>query len=329
MDTTLDLSRWQEKPLGLAYRRWTITSTGLRMMLRMKFYRIIIFLAWTAGVGVAAVGFLFVQSVASGGWLESIAANFGPRGQAVVSAFCGFLLLYPDIIIRGLFTTIFWGHAGIGLFLSMLALTVMVPRLVTRDRANNAFTIYFSRPLTSTDYLLGKLGMIVGMILLLWTGPLLFGWLLSMLFAPDRDFVVYSLSPLLRALAFNLIGMVSLASIALGVSSLSKSTLHTILIWIGMWFVLGGIASVPLLPIWIRRASFTHNLEEARTSIFAVSEILYDAAKELPLADRGTTRGLNEGGKLFASADLTGALIGLAVIAGASSFVFFRKLRPE
>ena len=42
--------------------------------------------------------------------------------------------------------------------------------------------------LTPADYLLGKLGTIAGVMVILWTGPLVFGWLLSLLLASDRRF---------------------------------------------------------------------------------------------------------------------------------------------
>jgi len=82
METNLDLSRWRETPKGVDYRRWTIVSTGLRQILANRLFRGLLFFAWTAGVLIAVFGFAFTQSVASGGWLESAAANFGPRRWA-------------------------------------------------------------------------------------------------------------------------------------------------------------------------------------------------------------------------------------------------------
>ena len=142
MEPALDLRRWQEKPAGVAYRRWVIVSTGLRQLMRTRFFRILLFLAWTAGVLMAAAGFLFTQSLASGGWLESWATSLGPKPQAFVSAFCALVLLYPDICIGGLFTAVFWVQSLIGLWLCLIALSTVVPRLITQDRASNALTIY-------------------------------------------------------------------------------------------------------------------------------------------------------------------------------------------
>ena len=329
METNLDLSRWREAPKGVDYRRWTIVSTGLRQMLANRLFRSLLSIAWTAGVLIAIFGFAFTQSVASGGWLESTAANFGPRAEAVVSALGALVTLYPDICIGGLFTEVFWLHSFIGLTLSLVALTIMVPHLVARDRASNALTIYLSRPLTSGDYLLGKLGIIIGVLLLLWTGPLVLGWLLSMLLAPNREFIAYSFSPLLRALGFNAIALVVLATISLGVSALNRSSRNTIILWIGLWLIAGSVAKVPDSPAWLRCASFSHDLSEVRQTVFRLDTALTDASAKLPFLNQRFADNLKKSGEMAQATDVGGAFAGLGVLTVLSSVVFLRKLRPE
>jgi hypothetical protein len=329
METTLDLRRWREKPASVAYRRWVIVSTGLRQLLSTRFFKVLLFLAWTAGVAMAAAGFVFTQSLASGGWLESWAASLGPKPQAIVSAFCAVVLLYPDICIGGLFTSVFWAHSFLALGLSLVALSVVVPRLIARDRASNALTIYLSRPLTTLDYLLGKLGLIVGVLLLLWTGPLLFGWVLSMAFAPSSDFFVYSFSPLCRALLFNLVSLVTLAAVALAVSSLGKTARTVVPIWITVWIIAGAIASIPTTPGILRTMSFSEDLRQARRQIFRIDEALIEAGKSLPLVDRNMAQNMIRAGEHEQTNTATGAFTGLAAIVIVSSVVFSRKLRPE
>jgi ABC-2 type transport system permease protein len=329
MEAALDLSRWSGKPLGVGYRRWTIISSGLRQLFRLRLFRFLLIVAWTGGVALAALGFLFSQSIASGGWLETLAIYLGPRAQALSSALAAFVLLYPEICIGGWFTLIFWLHSYLGLGLSLVALTAMVPRLITRDRATNALTVYLSRPLTSSDYLLGKLGMIVGMLAAMWTGPLLFGWVLSVAFAPDRDFIYYSVEPLGRALLFHGIGLVSLAAIALGVSAISRTSRNTVILWIGLWLILGAVAAPPKAPPWLKRASFTHNLSEVRQGVLRLDAALSTAAEGLPLIDQRFARNLSSAGKKAETTDFNGALTSLGIFVVIGSFVFLRKLRPE
>jgi ABC-2 type transport system permease protein len=329
MEASLDLSRWRGAPQGVGYRRRTIIAAGLAQLFRLRFFKILLAIAWAAGLGVAMMGFLFAQSVASGGWLETGAAAIGPRAQALVTAVAGFVTLYPDVCIGGWFTFVFWLHSFVGLWLSLLALTVMVPRLITRDRATNALTVYLSRPLTAGDYLLGKLGIIAGTLLALWTGPLLFGWLLSVVFAPDRDFIVYSAVPLGRALFFNAVGVVALAAVALGVSSIGRTARTTIPVWIGLWLVMSVVAQPPVAPLWLKRASFTRNLSEIRQEVLRLDDALVTAGESLPLLDQNFAQNLTKMGHRAESGDFTGALVSLGLFVVASSFVFTRKIRAQ
>ena len=329
MDASLDLSRWTEVPHGVGYRRWTIVSTGLRQIVRLRVFRILLFLGWGGGVLLAALGFVFSQTVASGGWLETLAVYAGPRMQAVTSAFAAFVLLYPDVCIGGWFTLIFWLHSFVGLGLSLVALTVIVPRLITRDRASHALIVYLARPLTSADYLIGKLGIIVGVLALMWTGPLLLGWVLSVAFAPNTDFIVHSFPALLRALLFHGIALVSLAAIALGVSAVSRTSRNTIILWIGLWLIFWGVSAPPRAPQWIKRASFVQNLGEVRQGIFHVDNALTSAATDLPLLNQNFARDLQRAAGRAQAKDFGGALASLGVFVALSSFVFLRRLKPE
>lgn len=329
MDNSLDLSRWQEVPHGVAYRRWVIVSTGLRQLFRLKFFKILLTAAWIGGALIAVAGFVFSQSLAPGGWLETLAIKSGARAEALFQVLTGLMAMFPDVIINTFFTAVFWAHSFLGLWLSLLALTTLVPQLITRDRASNALLVYLSRPLTSTDYLLGKLGIIVGVLTLVWTGPLLFGWLLSMLFATDRDFIVYSLSPLLRALLFNGIALVVLASIALGVSALGRKSVITTVVWLGLWAVLAFMAVPPKSPTWVKRMSYTANLGEVRQEILNLDTALSNAAESLPLLDQRFASNVASLARRAGSTDFNGALVALGFFVAGSSFVFFRKLRPE
>ncbi|HEX3729820.1 MAG TPA: ABC transporter permease subunit [Opitutaceae bacterium] len=329
MQASLDLSRWREKPRGLSYRRWVIVSTGLRRLARGRFFRALLIISWALAALLAAAGFLCSQAASPGGSLDSLLGAFGARGAALASTLRALLLLYPDVVVRTLFTFLFWLQSYFALFLSLIALTVLIPGLVTRDRASHALTVYLSRPLTSADYLLGKFGIIVGVLVLLWTGPLLLTWLLSILFASDRDFAVYSAGPLLRALLFNGIALAALAPLAMGISALARSARATIVVWLGLWLVAGFLANVPHMPDWMRRASFSHDLKELRSETLRLDQALSEAAAALPLTSQRFVQSLNTVGASTQPVDAGGSAAGLAVLGGLSALVFFRRLRSE
>lgn len=329
--TSLDLSRWRSAPRGVQYRRWTILSAGLRHLYRLRFFKIILGLAWCAGLAIALAGFAYGQFVTEGGWLETLAAQLGARSTAVAKATGAVILMYPDVCVGGFYTLVFWLHSYLGLWLSLFALTALLPRLITRDRASNALIVYLARPLTSGDYLLGKLGTIVGVLLCVWTGPLLFGWLLGLVFSPNLDFVIYSFRPLLEALLFNGIAIVVLSSIALGVSAVSRTTRNTLLLWLGLWVVLGFLTIDPRnnKSVWFKRASFTENLAEVRIGILDPSTVLLNAARDLPISNKEFAASLEREGNQVKSRDFQGALYSLGGFVLLSSFVFLRRIKPE
>jgi len=98
-------------------------------------------------------------------------------------------------------------------------------------------------------------------LLLLWTGPLVLGWLLTCcwrriaiyrVFFPRRCCVRCSSTP----------SRWVLATIFIGVSAPQRSTRNTIILWIGLWLIVGSVAKVPDSPVWLQRASFSHDLSE-------------------------------------------------------------------
>jgi hypothetical protein len=327
--SVLDLGRWRETPASLGARRWVIVSTGLRQVLRMRFFRILVMLGWITGLLMAAIGILFTQSIATGGWLESWAANFGPRAEAIASGVCAMILLYPDIVVRGLYTALFWAHSEIGLGLSLVAMTVLVPRLIARDRASHALTIYLSRPLRSSDYLLGKLGIVVCLTALLWTGPLLGSWALGMLAAPGSEFFVHSVGPLGRAMLHNLVSLIVVSTIAFGVSAAARSARGAVLLWLGVWLLAGMIAQTPGLPEPLRWLAFTHGLDVVREHVLALSSVLGEAAEVLPFVGEEARRNLSIAAEHLAGIGIGGPAGGLAFLVALSSAVFLRRIRPE
>jgi hypothetical protein len=171
--------------------------------------------------------------------------------------------------------------------------------------------------------------MIAGIIALVWTGPLLCGWLLSLAMAPNHDFVVYSLSPLIRALAYNAIALTVLATLALGVSALTRSSRTTTTLWMCLWLVAGSLANFPQSPGLLRHASFSHDLSEVRKVVFELDDALSDAATKLPFLDPQFARNLKSAGDKVEPTDLLGSIAGLAVLVALSAVVFLRKLRAE
>jgi ABC-2 type transport system permease protein len=65
----------------------------------------------------------------------------------------------------------YWSFPAQLSFLTILFCAVVAPELVSRDLRGGVLPLYFSRPLTRTDYALAKLGGLITAVFLLWAGP--------------------------------------------------------------------------------------------------------------------------------------------------------------
>ena len=281
------------------------------------------------GLIVALAGFVFSQTLAEDGWLASLATKGGPRAEAMMQAVSAMLLLYPDLLVTGAYKVVFWAQAQLGLLLSLVAMTLLVPQLITRDRGSQALTIYLARPLTSQDYLLGKFGIIIGVLLMLWTGPLVVGWLVSMALVPDMVFFNYSWEAMGAALLFNGIAMGVVGSVAFGVSALAKTPAAARMAWIGLWIVMGVIAQSGALPSWVSQASFSYDLKMLSDEIFALSDTLRDASEILPMLNPNLAREVGQAADHVGTDQIRGVIVGLVLLVGVSLSLLWGRIKPE
>ncbi len=326
----IDYERWNGTRRGVAYRSWIITQAGLRQLLRYKFFRVLMFLGWVGAFAIAAFGFILSQTLAEGGLLAELAAKGGPRAEALMQAVSAILLIYPDLLITGAFKAIFWLHSNLGMLLGLAAMALRVPQLVTRDRSSQALTIYLSHPITARDYLIGQLGIIVGVLLLLWTGPLVGGWLFAMALAPDTLFITYSLTALGVALTFNGIALVVIGALAFGVSAVAKTAARARMAWIGLWIVMGAIAGHGrALPEWIRNLSFVSDLHLIRDEVFAMKDTLMDAAGVVPILSAQLADNLNNAADQIEVVDMTGVYVTLSIMVVTALVLARGRIKPE
>lgn len=122
---------------GRAGARWAVMRDGLRRVLglRRKARRKVF--PWSLiAVTVAAAAVLLALHFAAGSVAAALAEGL-PR--------------YPELFD-------FYSRIGV------LFVAVAVPELLIPDRTEGVLSVYFSRPLTVTDYLVGKLGAYLGLV---------------------------------------------------------------------------------------------------------------------------------------------------------------------
>ena len=75
----------------------------------------------------------------------------------------------------------------IQLLFGVLVTAIVGPSLISRDIRTRAFLIYFARPISPLDYVMGKSGILLGMLATVSLIPSLVLYVLSILFSPSVD----------------------------------------------------------------------------------------------------------------------------------------------
>lgn len=143
--------------------------------------------------------------------------------------------------------------------------------LIANDRRANALQIYLSKPLTRTEYIFGKLAILMFFLLLITWVPALLLLMVQIAFAGNFTFLRNNLYlfPAITLFAFIEVTMVAAAMLAL--SSLSKSSRYVAILYSAVIFftqAIYGVLSVVTRSTQLSWISFPANLAQMGDVIF-------------------------------------------------------------
>ncbi len=198
-------THWQPSA-GKALPAWlVIAKRGISGPLKRRWLLLLVLMGWVPAIVKGGIIYFKLKAgnltdLLSGGW-----ASIGPDG------FLSFL-------------------EGQRFFVFVL-LAIVGAGLIAADRRDNGLSLYFSRPLTLTDYLAGKMAIIVFFYFLVTLLPVYTLCLLSYLVAPGATGMDMLLLTPLRATAYCLVSGVSISLVLLAFSSLGKRSIFVMVWW--------------------------------------------------------------------------------------------------
>lgn len=321
---------WDGVHRGLWHRRWVIAQNGLTACLQIKWMRHLVVLCWVGALVMTALLFVVGQLLVADSIVVQWVGNLNPQLQNFAHMLTSWLEQHPEVSVRTTQDVLFYYFATFLMPVSIFALGVSLPVLITRDLASNAIIIYSSKAVSRGDYLLGKFSSAFGLLLLTWLGPVCAAWLVGNLLGPDWRFFWHSRVALWHVLVYCVGSMCLLSVLALGVSALSSKEKTTPAFWF-MWWVLGGIVAniAAHTQPWLRHLSFSYNLQQVALAVFRLGDDLKIAQDNLPIFGsmlrniRPTTMAaLN-------SPPIAGALLGLLAMVTAAAVLLRNRVRPE
>lgn len=309
---------------GIWHRRGVIAWNSLSGCLDVPWMKRFVTLAWISCLVQTSILFLVGQMLVPGGIIDTVLRGLaGPLGQ-VATGLKAWLAANPDISIHTTYNILFFFFSTILSTVSYIAVALALPHLITRDLSSNAIIVYSSKAVNRFDYVLGKFAALFGVLTLTWLGPLCVAWFLGNALSPSWGFFWHSRIALLNTLIYVGSSMAFLTLMGLGVSAISPKEKSTVAVWVGMWILGGAFVGLGMASraAWLKHFSFAFNLDQIAVATFNLRNEIETAASNVP----GVKQTI---GQFLREPELTGAIIGLCLMAVAAGAIAWRKAKPE
>ena len=126
-------------------------------------------------------------------------------------------------------------------FTVVIVIGMVAPKLISRDMKNRAFLLYYSRPITPWQYVLGKCAVVWAFLAGLTTLPALMLYILGLSLSPDLSVLAYTWQLPIKIVIASVILCVPTTLFALTLSSLTRESRLASFGWFAVW-IMGSIA---------------------------------------------------------------------------------------
>lgn len=255
----------------------------------------------------------------------------GCLSKNLLTRIIDWLMEHPEISVHTAQNVLFFFFSKWMLNLSLIAIALLMPHLITRDISSNAITIYASKAVSRFDYVLGKFATAFGLLCLTWFGPLLLGWFLGNLLAPNWGFFWHSKAAMANTVLYAVSSMAILSVLALGVSATGTKEKTTVSLWIAFWLLGNAFIALAMQTgkSWLKFISFQYDLDQLSLAVFRLSNDLQVAQDNIPILGpmlQHLKRGPNS---VWHDPEITGALCGLAIMLLLSAALVAKRVKPE
>jgi hypothetical protein len=230
---------WQGEPRQ-GFAAGVIASTGIRLTWKSRWLRRVMIFAWSPALVFAIGFFAFEQALddaAKGGGhtVGNGLDGFGMIGNLVAQSLGGGLD-DPDAARR-----LVWSRLLLAFMRApqavLLAVVVglVAPRLIAGDLRAKAWLVYFARPVSRGDYILGKVGVLAAIVCLVTLLPALALWVLGVLVSPSVSVAAATWDLPLRIVGAAAAVTIPTVLLALAYSSLTAESRIAAFAWFATW----------------------------------------------------------------------------------------------
>lgn len=227
------------------WKRWvTICSTGIVRSSKSQWLRRLLFAAFIPLLFTGIPFFLFEQSVREPAMWQAFmgVVRAFPQDHLLHDAL-GPLPLHPtaeqfDEIRHSVWSFLTFSFLRYPqAFLMVIIVGIVAPPLISQDLRTRAYLIYFSRPITRMEYIVGKIGVVAFFLMMISALPALCLYVAAVLLSPSVDVVWTTWDLPLRILIGSAWMIVPTTLVALAVSSLTLESRYAGFAWFAIWII--------------------------------------------------------------------------------------------
>jgi len=228
--------------------RWTVVAEiGIRRAWRSSWLRRMMFFAWVPAVVMGFMIFLFEQAEKDGGAAGVMFTNLSRAFlQGERSAEGMPRLDLSELLASGGKSVaerrhLFWSALLLNLFrrsqplILIPIIGLIAPPLISQDIRSRAFLLYFSRPLTKIQYILGKAATIIVYLSMITLFPALLLYFVGVLLSPELTVLTATWDLPLRIFLVSAIIVIPSTSLALMLSALTTESRYASFGWFAIW----------------------------------------------------------------------------------------------
>ncbi|MGB9596801.1 MAG: hypothetical protein ACPL7B_11015 [Candidatus Poribacteria bacterium] len=230
-------------------RWWVITYEGLKVILRRKLF--IIFILVPA----------IIQFFVFGGLIY---------GFNTFGAIANLNQMTPDFFFRFCFQQTFF---------ILLICVFAGSGLIANDIKSNALQLYFSKPLTRSDYIIGKIATIIIMLECITAVPCLLLFVEYVLLSQDLVFLREGYWLIGSIIAYSLVLNLPITFLTLALSSVTKSSRYSAVILVAIVLgsaVIGGLFKIVFRGSWTNLVMYWYNIGVIGRGLFGMKDEFTD-----------------------------------------------------
>ncbi len=232
---------WDGDKVPRLLRPWVVAKSGISLVWRRKWLRLMLFLAWLP-IFFPALGIFFFEFSSTDRDLNRavVAALHSPMFEQHDLA--DLVQEDPDQARHQVWSSFILAFFRYPQAVAMVLLVGLIaPMMITYDLRSKAYLMYFSRPLTPAEYVLGKSAVIWFFLAMISTLPALGVYVLGVFLSPGLWVVQETWDIPLRILGASVVLLIPTTALALCYSAITTENRYATFSWFATW-AMGGIA---------------------------------------------------------------------------------------